>query len=65
MSALDDFSTEDLLAELAFRGALPKPQGGGMCGCRKWATYVGAYDAGGYTTRCHGCLRAVARCTCR
>lgn len=34
--------------------------------CRgKWKTYIGAYDADGLTLRCHGCLRAVAKCTCR
>jgi len=23
---------------------------------------MGAYDEDGYTLRCHGCLRAIARC---
>lgn len=65
MSDIEDISTDDLVEELTRRGAVPKRSGGGMCGCRKWATYVGAYDRDGYTLRCHGCLRAVARCTCR
>ena len=34
------------------------------CRCRKWQTYLGTYDSDGYTLRCHGCLRAIARCTC-
>ena len=33
--------------------------------CRKWQTYTGIYDGDGNTLRCHGCKRAVARCTCR
>ncbi len=38
----------------------------GVCPiCRKWRAYVGVYDADGNTLRCHGCLRAVGRCTCR
>lgn len=58
MSALKSATTTELLAELANRGALPR------CRCRKWGTYIGAYDEDGNTLRCHGCLRAVARCTC-
>lgn len=51
-------STEELLAELSARGAMPR------CKCRKWNTYMGPYDLDGYTLRCHGCLRAIAKCTC-
>ena len=58
MSALKSAPTAELLAELQTRDAMPR------CRCRKWSTYVGAYDADGNTLRCHGCLRAVARCTC-
>lgn len=58
MSKLDDASTADLVRELSRRGALPR------CKCGKWQTYTGAYDGDGYTLRCHGCLRAIARCTC-
>lgn len=33
--------------------------------CRgKWKTYTGVWDLDGYTLRCHGCLKAVARCWC-
>lgn len=59
MSDIRDASTAELVAELASRGALPR------CPCGKWQTYVGSYDADGHTLRCHGCLRAIARCTCR
>lgn len=55
---LADASTEELVAELTRRGAMPR------CRCGKWRTYVGAYDHDGYTLRCSGCLRAIARCTC-
>jgi hypothetical protein len=51
-------STAALAAELERRAALPS------CRCGRWQTYMGAYDADGYTLRCHGCLRAIARCTC-
>lgn len=34
------------------------------CRCQKWQTYLGSYDEDGYTLRCHGCLRAIERCTC-
>ena len=61
MSDLSDVPTDELERELAKRRPAP------MCPtCRgKWQTYVGAYDVDGYTTRCHGCLRAVPKCTCR
>lgn len=55
---LTDVPTEELAKELTRRDALPG------CKCGKWQTYIGAYDADGYTIRCHGCLRAIARCTC-
>lgn len=55
---LAHLSTADLVKELSARNALPR------CKCGKWQTYVGAYDQDGYTLRCHGCLKAIARCTC-
>lgn len=58
MVDLSSVSAEDLARELERRGATP------ACKCRKWQTYMGAYDVDGYTLRCHGCLRAVERCTC-
>lgn len=54
-----DLSDDELVKELTRRGALPR------CPCGKWQTYVGHWDADGKTLRCHGCLRAIARCTCR
>lgn len=59
MADLTQVSTEDLAAELTRRNAMPR------CACRRWRTYLGTYDADGYTWRCRGCLRAIARCTCR
>ncbi len=62
---IDGYTSEELLDELKRRDDMPKPNYG-VCGsCRKWAAYMGVYDADGHTLRCHGCLRAVARCTCR
>ena len=58
MSDLSGLSTEALARELERRGALPR------CRCRRWQTYMGIYDRDGYTLRCRGCLRAIARCTC-
>ena len=58
MSDLSGLSTEDLARELERRGALPR------CRCRRWQTYMGIYDRDGYTLRCRGCLRAIARGTC-
>jgi len=59
MTDLSNVSTNELVAELAHRGNLPR------CRCQRWQTYVGAYDRDGYTLRCRGCLRAIAKCTCR
>lgn len=59
MVNLANATTEELVAELQRRGTMPR------CTCQRWTTYVGHYDADGYTLRCHGCLRAIARCTCR
>ncbi|MFI5833199.1 hypothetical protein ACIA5A_05930 [Micromonospora sp. NPDC051300] len=59
MSDFADATTADLAAELARRNATPR------CQCRRWKTYMGAYDRDGYTLRCRGCLRATAWCTCR
>lgn len=59
MSAdLTDVDTEDLVQELTRRQALPP------CPCGRRQTYMGAYDRDGYTLRCHGCRRAIGRCTC-
>lgn len=58
MSDLDGKTTEELVDELSRRGALPR------CPCGRWQAYVGAYDRDGYTLRRHGCLKAIARCTC-
>ncbi len=58
MTDLHGYSTDALVAELSRRGALPR------CRCGRWQTYVGAYDGDGYTLRCHGCRRAIARCSC-
>lgn len=55
---LSEKSTEELVAELTRRRALPR------CRCDRWQTYLGVYDKDGYTLRCYGCLRAIARCTC-
>ncbi len=56
--SLDGQTTDELVAELSRRGALPN------CPCGRWTTYIGTYDADGNTLRCHGCLRAIARCWC-
>lgn len=58
MIDLSGTSTAALVAELIRRGAFPR------CPCRKWKTYLGAYDQDGYTLRCHGCLRAIGSCRC-
>lgn len=59
MSRFSDASDDELLAELARRNQSFR------CTCGKWRAYMGAYDSDGYTLRCHGCLRAVGKCTCR
>jgi hypothetical protein len=59
MVEVSSASNEELIAELARRGANPR------CTCQRWQTYLGAYDRDGYTWRCRGCLKATARCTCR
>lgn len=51
-------STDALVRELTTRAVLPP------CRCGKWTTYLGSYDVDGYTFRCHGCLRAIAKCRC-
>jgi len=56
--SVEDATTDELVAELQRRGALPR------CPCGKWQTFVGVYDSDGYTLRCHGCLRAIAKCRC-
>lgn len=58
MSDASQLSTEQLVQELTRRGDMPR------CGCGRWQTYIGAYDQDGRTLRCHGCLRAVAKCRC-
>jgi hypothetical protein len=54
----DELTNEELLAAVKRRGLFPR------CPCRRWNTYLGSYDADGYTWRCHGCLRAIGRCAC-
>lgn len=58
MNSVNDATTDQLVQELSRRQALPP------CTCRKWQTYMGTYDRDGYALRCHGCLRAIASCTC-
>lgn len=58
MTDIRTATNEELAAELSRRGAMPG------CKCKKWQTYMGAYDHDGYTLRCHGCLRAVGKCRC-
>ena len=58
MSDLSSASTEELAQELTRRSALPH------CPCGRWRTYMGSYDADGYTIRCYGCLRSIAKCRC-
>lgn len=57
-AALANVTNDELIDELKRRHLLP------ACPCRKWQTYAGAYDAEGYTWRCHGCRRSVRSCTC-
>lgn len=57
MSKLSEFSDEALHAEVVRRNP-PR------CRCGKWSAYMGIYDADGFMLRCHGCLRAVGKCTC-
>ena len=58
---------EELIAEVKARGLESYVQKEQWCPtCRgKWKTYIGAYDRDGTTLRCHGCLKAVGKCTCR
>jgi len=58
MTDLSRATDDELIAEINRRGAGPR------CRCGKWKTYLGVYDSDGKTWRCHGCLRAIARCTC-
>lgn len=58
MSGARDLTDEELAAELKRRDMLPR------CPCGKWRTYVGIWDTDGYTVRCHGCLKAIGKCTC-
>jgi hypothetical protein len=58
VSRARDLTDTELVDELTRRGALPR------CPCGKWQTYIGRWDSDGNTVRCHGCLRAIARCTC-
>lgn len=59
MTRPSDLTTEELINELTRRNALPP------CPCGKWRTYVGRWDSDANTLRCHGCLKAIAKCTCR
>lgn len=56
--ALSEASDEQLIAELSRRGALPR------CPCGKWGTKVSAWDQDGYTLRCCGCMKSIAKCRC-
>jgi len=58
-NVLHNIKTEDLIDELKRRNAIPT-----FCRCHKWTAYFGEYDHDGYTLRCHGCLRAIAKCRC-
>lgn len=58
MADLSNASDEELVAELTRRGSMPR------CRCGRWQTYIGIYDSDGRTLRCHGCRRAIAKCTC-
>lgn len=58
MASLSNLTTDELVKELTSRGILPQ------CKCRKWQTYIGAYDEDGRTLRCHGCLKSISKCTC-
>jgi hypothetical protein len=59
MGDLGNATDDELVRELTKRNALPR------CPCGRWQTYIGAWDSDGKTLRCHGCLKAIARCTCR
>jgi len=59
MADLSAASTQALVDELTRRRAMPR------CRCQRWTTYLGIYDRDGYTLRCRGCCRAIAKCTCR
>lgn len=58
MNDIHEATAQELVDELSRRGDMPR------CRCGKWRTYIGAYDSDGKTLRCHGCLRAIVRCTC-
>jgi hypothetical protein len=58
MPEVKQASTQELVEELTRRGDMPR------CRCGRWRTYIGVWDSDGKTLRCHGCLKAVARCTC-
>lgn len=53
-----DLTTQELVDELSRRGPMPR------CRCGRWRTYIGVWDSDGKTLRCHGCLKAVAKCWC-
>lgn len=55
---LSNVPLSQLVSELTRRKALPR------CRCGRWSTYLGAWDAHGYTLRCRGCLKVVAECVC-
>lgn len=58
MAELGDATDDELVKELTRRGGLPR------CRCGRWQTYVGSWDSDGRTLRCHGCLKAIAKCMC-
>lgn len=55
MADLSSATNDELATEMSRRNAMPS------CKCQRWQTYMGI---DGYTLRCHGCLRAIGRCTC-
>ncbi len=58
MSDAVGLTDAELVDELKRRCLVPS------CPCGKWQTYIGTYDRDGYTVRCSGCLRAIAKCWC-
>jgi len=56
MSDASKLTDQELISELTRRHV--------GCRCRKWTVYLGAWDEDGYTLRCFGCRKAIAKCTC-
>ena len=58
MTNVENATDQELVDELTRRGSMPR------CRCGRWQTYTGVWDSDGKTLRCHGCLKAVAKCWC-